>query len=155
WKNCAPTSTASPKTSSSGSTDPRDPPGEPGSPKSRTPSSKSAMPSPKPCSTAPSLSRLTPSPSNPRPAAPARVATQNSHATRPTHACCAHGSGKPPGPSRKATAPAAGGLFSPQSQSLGLDQGEASPAVLEKIVYAGIASNSFAEASKALHKLAD
>jgi hypothetical protein len=59
------------------------------------------------------------------------------------------------GPSRKATAPAAGGLFFPQSRSLGLDQSETSPTLLQKITYAGTVCRSFAEASAALHHLAD
>jgi hypothetical protein len=61
----------------------------------------------------------------------------------------------PCGPSRKATATAAGGLFFPQSKSLGIDQAEASPALLQKITYAGTAGRSFAEASATLHHLAD
>jgi hypothetical protein len=62
---------------------------------------------------------------------------------------------KPSGPSRKATATAAGGLFFPQSKSLGIDQSETSPALLQKITYAGTACRSFAEASATLHHLAD
>jgi hypothetical protein len=50
---------------------------------------------------------------------------------------------------------AAGGLFSPQSKSLGIDQSETSPALLQKITYAGTAGRSFAEASATLHHLAD
>ena len=50
---------------------------------------------------------------------------------------------------------AAGGLFFPQSKSLGIDQGETSPALLAKITYAGTASRSFAEASALLQQLAD
>jgi hypothetical protein len=50
---------------------------------------------------------------------------------------------------------AAGGLFFPQSKSLGIDQGETSPALLAKITYAGTASRSFAEGSVLLAKLAD
>jgi hypothetical protein len=50
---------------------------------------------------------------------------------------------------------AVGGLFFPQSKSLGLDQGETSPALLAKITYAGTASRSFAEGSTLLDKLAD
>src|SRR5262245_26931702 len=61
----------------------------------------------------------------------------------------------PPGLSRKATATAAGGLFFPQSKSLGLDQSEASPAVQQKITYAGTVSRSFAEGSESLERLAD
>ncbi len=50
---------------------------------------------------------------------------------------------------------AVGGLFFPQSKSLGIDQGQASPALLAKITYAGTASRSFAEGSALLDKLAD
>jgi len=50
---------------------------------------------------------------------------------------------------------AAGGLFSPQSRSLGLDQTEASPAVQQQITYAGTVSRSFAEGSELLDRLAD
>ena len=50
---------------------------------------------------------------------------------------------------------AAGGLFFPQSQSLGLDQTEASPAVQQQITYAGTVSRSFAEGSELLGRLAD
>ena len=45
--------------------------------------------------------------------------------------------------------------FFPQSKSLGIDQGETSPALLAKITYAGTASRSFAEGSVLLDKLAD
>src|SRR5437588_821470 len=55
----------------------------------------------------------------------------------------------------KATATAAGGLFSPQSKSLGIDQGEASPALQQRITYAGTVSRSFAEGSELLERLAD
>src|SRR5262249_58717858 len=61
---------------------------------------------------------------------------------------------RPNGRSGKVTAAVVGGLFFPQSRSLGIDQREASPAVLEKIVYAGTASRSHAEASRFLEKLA-
>jgi hypothetical protein len=62
---------------------------------------------------------------------------------------------RPNGPSRKATATAAGGLFFPQSKSLGIDQSEASPAVQQKITYAGTVSRSFTEGSQLLGQLAD
>jgi hypothetical protein len=75
--------------------------------------------------------------------------------TRPIRASSRRGLAKPSGKSRKVIAPAAGGLFFPQSKSLGLDQGEASPALLEKITYAGIVASSFGQASQVLHKLAD
>lgn len=50
---------------------------------------------------------------------------------------------------------AAGGLFFPQSKSLGIDQSEASPAVQQKITYAGTVGRSFAEGSELLERLAD
>ena len=74
---------------------------------------------------------------------------------RPTPVSSRRGPARPSGPSRKATAPAAGGLFFPQSKSLGLDQGDASPALLAKITYAGTAGRSFAEGSALLDQLAD
>jgi hypothetical protein len=75
--------------------------------------------------------------------------------TRATRASSRRGLAEPNGRSRRAIVPAVGGLFSPQSKSLGLDQGAASPALLEKITYAGTVAASFAQASAALHKLAD
>ncbi len=45
--------------------------------------------------------------------------------------------------------------FFPQSKSLGLDQSEASPAVQQRITYAGTVSRSFAEGSELLERLAD
>ncbi len=50
---------------------------------------------------------------------------------------------------------AAGGLFFPQAKSLGIDQSEASPALQQKITYAGTVSRSFAEGSDLLQCLAD
>jgi hypothetical protein len=50
---------------------------------------------------------------------------------------------------------AAGGLFFPQSQSLGIDQSQASPTLQQKITYAGTVSRSFAEGSELLERLAD
>jgi hypothetical protein len=50
---------------------------------------------------------------------------------------------------------AAGGLFFPQSKSLGLDQSEVSPALQQKITYAGTVSRSFAEGSELLERLAE
>jgi hypothetical protein len=51
--------------------------------------------------------------------------------------------------------PAAGGLFFPQSKSLGIDQTETSPALQQKITYAGTTARSFAQASDSLEHLAD
>lgn len=73
----------------------------------------------------------------------------------PTHGSRKRGPARPNGPSRKVTVPAVGGLFFPQARSLGIDQTETSPALQQKIVYAGIASRSFAQASVTLEHLAD
>ena len=51
--------------------------------------------------------------------------------------------------------PLSAALLFPQSKSLGLDQGEVSAAILEKITYAGVAARSFRQASEVLDKLAD
>jgi hypothetical protein len=63
-------------------------------------------------------------------------------------------SGMPNGASPKPTAAAAGGLFFPQSKSLGLDRSDYSPTLQDKIIYAGVTQTSFALASEALAKLA-
>jgi hypothetical protein len=73
----------------------------------------------------------------------------------PTHASRKPGPARSNGPNRKATVPAVGGLFFPQAQSLGIDQTETSPALQQKIVYAGITSRSFTHASSTLEHLAD
>jgi hypothetical protein len=73
----------------------------------------------------------------------------------PTHASRKRAPARPNGPNRKATVPAVGGLFFPQARSLGIDQTETSPALQQKIVYAGIVSRSFAAASTTLEHLAD
>ncbi len=54
-----------------------------------------------------------------------------------------------------ATAGVVGGLFFPQSKRLGIDQGSYSPAVLERLIYAGVHHHSFERASAALQHLAD
>jgi hypothetical protein len=53
------------------------------------------------------------------------------------------------------TAPAVGGIFFPQSKSLGIDLTEHSPAVQQKIVYAGVVASSFAKAAELLDCLAE
>src|SRR5712671_6450479 len=60
-----------------------------------------------------------------------------------------------PGWNPKRTAAIAGGLFFPQSRSLGIDLSAFSPAMLEKIVHAGTACTSYLSASANLAKLAD
>ena len=59
------------------------------------------------------------------------------------------------GTSRTVTAANVGGLFFPQSKSLGIDRGEYSVAMLDKIVYAGTMNRSFEQASEDLRKLAE
>src|SRR5258707_1266 len=60
-----------------------------------------------------------------------------------------------PGWNRKRTAAVVGGLFFPQSKSLGIDLGAFSPAMLEKIVLAATACTSYQSASTVLAKLTD
>jgi hypothetical protein len=57
--------------------------------------------------------------------------------------------------SRTVTAADVGRLFFPQSKSLGIDRGEYSAAMLDKIVYAGVNNTSFAQGSHDLAKLAE
>jgi hypothetical protein len=57
--------------------------------------------------------------------------------------------------SRTVTAANVGRLFFPQSKSLGIDRGEYSVAMLDKIVYAGTMNRSFELASANLRKLAE
>jgi hypothetical protein len=53
------------------------------------------------------------------------------------------------------TATNVGGLFFPQSKSLGIDRGSYSVAMLDKIVYAGVSNTSFEQGSQSLSKLAE
>jgi hypothetical protein len=62
---------------------------------------------------------------------------------------------KRPGWNQKRTAANVGGLFFPQSKSLGIDLGTFSSAMLEKIVHAGTVCTSYLLASTNLSKLAD
>jgi hypothetical protein len=57
--------------------------------------------------------------------------------------------------SRTVTAANVDRLFFPQSKSLGIDRGEYSAAMLDKIVYAGVNNTSFAQGSQDLAKLAE
>jgi hypothetical protein len=61
----------------------------------------------------------------------------------------------PTGRSRRAIAPAVGGLFSPQSKSLGIDRSHFSPALQAKIVFAGANNTSYAQAEQDLRVLAE
>jgi hypothetical protein len=54
-----------------------------------------------------------------------------------------------------ATAPAVGGLFSPQNQALGVDHSGFSPRVQQKIVHAGVNGVSYQQASRDLAELSD
>lgn len=73
----------------------------------------------------------------------------------PSRAACRPPSAPPTGKSRPATAPAAGGLFPPQSKGLGIDRTEHSPAVQEKVVFAGVAASSFAKGPELPGNLAE
>ncbi len=53
------------------------------------------------------------------------------------------------------TAANVGGLFFPQSKSLGIDRGTYSPAMLHKVVHAGVSNGSFELGSKDLDVLAE
>src|SRR6516162_11119390 len=103
----------------------------------------------------PSPDRPLPKPTAPRRIAPAPAVSSRWPATTPTSGLCRPAPATPPGPNRKATATTVGGLFFPQSKSLGLDQSEASPTVQQKITYAGTVSRSFAEGSELLERLGD
>src|SRR5204862_2411831 len=76
-----------------------------------------------------------------------RPPTQNRGSSRPAP-------GKPNGSNPTTTARVAGGLFSPQSKRLGIDLGHYSPAVLQRVIYAGTHHPSFAQGSQALRHLA-
>jgi hypothetical protein len=128
----------------SASTAPRAPLGEADSARSKLFSSKSVKCSPRRCSTCPSRNRPPLSTSSPPPIGAVLAASKRSlAATRTTRASSRRGRAKPSGTNRKVPARAVGGLFPPQSKSLGLDQGEASAALLEKITYAGVVARSF------------
>jgi hypothetical protein len=57
--------------------------------------------------------------------------------------------------SRTVTVANVGRLFFPQSKSLGIDRGEFSVAMLDKIIYAGVSNSSFEHGSEDLRKLAE
>ena len=67
---------------------------------------------------------------------------------------CSREWGRPTGTSRNATAPNVGQLFFPQTQALGIDCGNYSPAVYQMIIFAGIKHPSFGQGSEALAELA-
>lgn len=62
---------------------------------------------------------------------------------------------RPTGRSRRNIVPAVGGLFSPQSKSLGIDRSHFSPALQAKIVFAGANNTSYAQAEQDLRVLAE
>ena len=84
-----------------------------------------------------------------------RRAANRRHGGNPSRAPSPRVSATPSGTNHNATATAVGGLFFPQSQSLGIDRAGQSPAVLAKVIYAGTALGSFASASAALSQLAE
>ena len=66
----------------------------------------------------------------------------------PTNPACSRPRGEmSAGTNGAATAPAVGGLFFPQNQALGIDHTGFSPRVQQKIVYAGVESISYQQAS--------
>ena len=73
----------------------------------------------------------------------------------PNRATCRRGPEKLNGTSHTVTAANVGRLFFPQSKSLGIDRGEYSAAMLDKIVYAGSNNTSFEQGSQDLLKLAE
>ena len=73
----------------------------------------------------------------------------------PSHARSCPGGAKSPGTSPPATAPAVGGLFFPQSKSLGLDFSGCGPAMQRKVVYAAVTNPSFTLGSQDLADLAE
>lgn len=73
----------------------------------------------------------------------------------PSPASWRRGAERSNGRNRKPPAANAGGLFFPQSKSLGLDRGGYSAGVLAKIVYAGTNNPSFQQGSQDLAELAD
>ncbi len=130
--------------------------GVPSSPNWKTWSSRSEMFSRKKClprhsNAKPNVPRSGRSRFGDVPAAKGRSKTSRT----PSPVTCRRGPGKPNGMSRIVTAATVGRLFFPQSQSLGLDRGEYSVALLDKIVYAGVTNTSFAQGSQDLSKLAE
>jgi hypothetical protein len=73
----------------------------------------------------------------------------------PNPGSCKPWSAKPSGKNRRPTAPAVGGLFFPQSKSLGIDRSERSPALTAKIAYAGANNTSYEQGDADLRELAD
>jgi len=59
------------------------------------------------------------------------------------------------GTNRNSIAPAVGGLFFPQSKSLGIDRSHFSPALQAKIVFAGVNNTSYQQAQQQLEALAE
>src|ERR1700751_6321218 len=58
------------------------------------------------------------------------------------------------GTNPKASARNVGGIFFPQSKSLGIDRGSYCPSLQRKIVYAGTAHGSFVQGEQSLQELA-
>src|SRR5947209_7424195 len=106
------------------------------------------MSSPKGCSPRPSPARPPLRTASPPRHGPVPAARGPWPATRARPASCIPAPATPPGRSRKATAPAVGGLFFPQSQTLGLDRTDYSPGLQDQLLYTGITNSSF-EAARA------
>jgi len=68
---------------------------------------------------------------------------------------CRPAAGEPNGKSRTNVVPAVGGIFFPQSKSLGIDRSQYSLAVQAKIVYAGSNNASYQQAEADLRELAE
>lgn len=148
-----PPSKRRPKMSSATPTAPTACPGRPASPRSRTSPSGSATSSPARSSAWPSKTKPAGNPPKPcAPAPPARGPWSRAPSRRGRAAAAA---GWSPGTSPPLTAPAAGGLFFPQSKSLGLDRTGYGPALQDKIIYAAVTNPSFDAASEGLTRLAE
>jgi hypothetical protein len=148
-----PPSRRPPKTSSATPTGPAACPGAPASTTLKTWPSRSAISSPSKSSKPACGGRPKARPPNRSAAAPAAAVSPRT--SPPSHATSTPAPGRSPGTSPPATAPAAGGLFFPQSRSLGLDRTAYSPALQDKVVYAGVSNPSFEAASQDLAKLAE
>src|SRR5260370_23836585 len=155
WKKCVLMWRASPKISSINCMAPTAPPGARPLPRSKTSSWVFARYSPRRCSTRVWPGKRPLPTSSRRRHASALAVSSRWLALTTTHASSKHGPARPRRPSRKVTVPAVGGLFFPHSKSLGLEQSDASPAVMQQLTYAGTVSRSFAEACDILTHLTE
>src|SRR6266403_1079265 len=90
-----------------------------------------------------------------RPSAAVRSAAKRCTRTTLSHASWRRGRGRPSGRNPRRVALAVGGLFFPQSKSLGIDRTEWSPELQRKLVYAGTNQPSFALASENVAEMMD